>query len=76
MSTINDPVMALAPNYMGDQMANAGVGMISANYGLGLGALTNDEAQDSPKRNAGNMAHDRVRNAAARQFGKTKENVW
>jgi len=76
MATTNDPLMALAPNYMGDQMANAGVQMISANYGLGLGALTNEKAGDSPKRTAGTMGIERVRIAKAREFGKTKENVW
>ena len=76
MATTNDPVMALAPNYMGDQMANAGVEMISANYGLGLGALTNEKAADSPRRNAEHMGVERVRVGAARQFGKTKDNVW
>lgn len=76
MATTNDPVMALAPNYMGDTFANMGVDQISANYGLGLGALTNVEAKDAPKRTAGTNSVDRVRNAAARQFGKTKETVF
>lgn len=75
MATVNDPVMALAPNYMGSQFGNAGVEMISANYGLGLGALTNDQTKEAPSRNTATGA-DRVRNAAARQFGKTKENVF
>lgn len=76
MATTNDPLMALAPNYMGDQMANSGVGMISANYGLGLGALTNEQAEDSPKLNSEHMGVERVRVNKAREFGKTKENVF
>lgn len=76
MATTNDPLMALSPNYMGDQFSNMGVQMISANYGLGLGALTNVEAGDGPKRTAGTNAVDRVRIAKARQFGKTKETVF
>jgi len=76
MATVNDPLMALAPNYLGDQFSNAGVQMISANYGLGLGALTNEKAADSPKRTAGTMGIERVRVAKAREFGKTKENVF
>jgi len=76
MASTNDPLLALQPNYLGDQFANMGVDQISANYGLGLGALTNAEAGDGPKRTAGTNSVDRVRNAKARQFGKTKETVF
>lgn len=76
MATTNDPLMALAPNYLSNQFSNSGVQMISANYGLGLGALTNEKAKDSPERTAGHMGNERVRVAAARQFGKTKETVF
>lgn len=54
------------PNHLGEEHLNSGVEYLGANYGLGLGALSDANAvEDAGAKSATN----RVRNAKAREFG-------
>lgn len=73
-----NPLDVLAPNQLGILTENFGLEELVQNRGLGVEEVspTNQQAaaQKSELSNP-EMAKDRLRTAAARQFGKTKKEV-
>ncbi len=80
----NDPLDILAPNYMGDTLANRGVESLSANLGVeatfankGKGVMETNPKAMADKEKVASPAEkkDQRRTASARQFGQTKQTV-
>jgi hypothetical protein len=64
-----NPMDVLAPNYLGHSETNTGVDSLTANTGWGV-------AEASPRADVENAGTDKVKRAAARQFGKPMDEVF
>ncbi len=84
---MGDPMNLLAPNYMGDEFQNSGVGGMlenrgmqaeTQNYGLGMAEIerqkANAQGQEDQKQTT-NPGMEKLRRHKAREFGLTKETV-
>ena len=66
----------LAPNQMGDSLANSGMEGITANYGYGVAEVTKTNTQaEQDQESSANPSIDPLRRAKAREFGKTMGTV-
>lgn len=76
MENPNQNLELLAPNYMGDNLANTGVEGLIANRGYGVSEVTNiAKANPDVETVKESTFTDNLRTQKAREFGLTKQTV-